>query len=155
MTEPTSLVGLVIEVNDRLTGAGIGHGFGGALALAYYVAEPRATRDMDINVSVPVQEARRIFELLPDGVVWTDDDVRRCVRDGQIRLWHGLPRQGIVIDLFFPQHEFHRAVAGATSPRPFARVDYLLPVIAAAHLTVLKVLFDRPKDWVDIGAMIE
>jgi hypothetical protein len=155
VAEATSLVGLVVEVNNQLTDADVGHGFGGALALAYYVAEPRSTRDMDINLSVPVEEARRVFELLPRGVAWSEDDVRRCIRDGQIRLWHGRPRDGIAVDLFFPQHEFHAAVAEATAMRPFARADYLLPVIAAAHLVVFKALFDRPKDWVDIAAMLD
>lgn len=154
MAEP-SLVGLVIDVNDRLDEAGIGHGYGGAIALAYYVAEPRATRDMDINVAVPVEEAHRVFAELPEGVSWAEADVRRCMEDGQIRLWHGLPKQGIAVDLFFPQHRFHQAVAAATSPRPFARPDYHLPVIAAAHLLVFKVLFDRPKDWVDVTAMLD
>jgi hypothetical protein len=155
VAEAASLVGLVVDVNDRLTGAAIGHGFGGALALAYYVAEPRSTRDMDINLSIPVEEARRVFELMPAGVGWDDKDVRQCIRDGQIRLWHGAPRNGIAVDLFFPQHEFHAAVAAATTMRPFARADYQLPVIAAAHLVVFKVLFDRPKDWVDIAATLD
>ncbi len=155
MTEPLSLVRLVMDVNDRLWSASIDHGFGGALALAYYVAEPRATRDMDINVGVRVEEAGRVFTALPPGVAWQRADVDRCIADGQIRLWYGAPRQGIPIDLFFPQHEFHAAVAAATTNRPFARDDYFLPVISAAHLCVFKALFDRPKDWIDIAGMLD
>jgi hypothetical protein len=149
-----SLVDLVIEVNDRFTDAGVRHGFGGAIALAYYVAEPRATRDMDINVSVPIAQTRSIFELLPSGVAWRDADVRRCRKDGQIRLWYGGSKDGYAIDLFFPQHHFHDRVAELTSPRLFARRDYLIPVIAAAHLVVFKALFNRTKDWVDIESML-
>lgn len=144
-----------MEVNDRLTEASVGHAFGGAIALAYYVADPRATYDMDINLSVPVEQAADVFALLPAGVKWTDDDVARCIHDGQIRLWHGRPRVGIAVDLFFPEHEFHREVARVTTERPFGRTGYLLPVISAAHLTVFKVLFDRPKDWVDIASMLQ
>lgn len=155
MAEAISLVELVMDVHDRLDAGGVGHGFGGALALAYYVAEPRATRDMDLNVFASVEEAVRIFSLLPEGIAWDEADVERCRSDGQVRLWHGQRPSGIPVDLFFPQHEFHRAVAEATSPRPFARLDYLLPVIAAAHLVVFKALFDRAKDWVDIATMLD
>lgn len=155
MAEAISLVELVMDVHDRLDAGGVGHGFGGALALAYYVAEPRATRDMDINVFASVDEAARVFALLPPGITWDEADVERCRSDGQVRLWHGPRPSGIPVDLFFPQHDFHRAVAEATSLRPFARPDYQLPVIAAAHLVVFKVLFDRSRDWVDIDAMLE
>ena len=48
-SELPSLVELIVEINDNLTEAKISHGFGGALALAYYTSEPRATDDVDIN----------------------------------------------------------------------------------------------------------
>lgn len=152
--EHPSLVDLVIDVNDRLTAAGIGHGFGGAIALAYYTADPRATRDMDINVSSPADTAGDVLEHLPPAVRWDAGDVEACRRDGQVRLWVGTPRSGIPVDLFFPQHRFHAAVAEATTLKPFARADYLLPVIAGSHLLVFKTLFNRPQDWVDIAAMV-
>jgi hypothetical protein len=65
-----------------------------------------------------------------------------------------LRRDGIPVDLFFPQHRFHEVVAQAVTGKPFLRRDYTLPVIAASHLVVFKVLFDRPKDWVDIAEML-
>jgi hypothetical protein len=154
MAEQPSLVDLVIDVNDRLTAAGIGHGFGGAIALAYYTADPRATRDMDINVSSPADAAGEVLEQLPAAVRWDARDVEACRRDGQVRLWVGTPRSGIPVDLFFPQHRFHAAVAEATTLKPFARPDYFLPVIAGSHLLVFKTLFNRPQDWVDIAAML-
>ena len=38
-------------MHAALAEAGIGHGFGGAIALAYAVDEPRATVGIDLNIS--------------------------------------------------------------------------------------------------------
>ena len=35
---------------------------------------------------------------------------------------------------------------------PFA--DTTIPILAAEHLMVCKAVFDRPKDWVDVDAMV-
>jgi hypothetical protein len=32
--------------------------------------------------------------------------------------------------------------------------DETISILAAEHLTVCKAIFDRPKDWVDIDAML-
>lgn len=57
MTEsPVDLVGMLFRVHDALDSAGLSHAFGGALALAWCVPEPRATADIDLNVFVPVDE---------------------------------------------------------------------------------------------------
>ena len=42
--------------------------------------------------------------------------------------------------------------ANGTVDRPFAGVS--LPFVGADDLAVLKSLFDRPKDWLDIAAML-
>lgn len=43
-------------VHRSLEEAGIPHAFGGAIALGFY-AEPRETKDIDVNVFVPAQES--------------------------------------------------------------------------------------------------
>lgn len=154
MREQPRFVDLVKSVHDSLVAGHVGHGFGGAIALAYYVGEPRATRDLNINISVPAGDAATVLVLLPAIVSWSDKDVIECAARGQVRLWVGRPREGIPVDLFFPQHRFHEAVARATTQRPFLTTDYSLPVISASHLVVFKALFNRPKDWVDIEAML-
>lgn len=154
MADQPRLVDLVESVHDSLGGAGIPHGFGGAIALAYYVGHPRATRDLDINIAVPTAEAERVFRVLPPSTSWAERDVAECHARGQVRLWAGRRGEGIPVDLFFPQHRFHAVVAEAITEKPFARPDYFLPVIKASHLVVFKVLFDRPKDWLDIAEML-
>lgn len=61
--EPT-LVAKVIEVDRALRVAGIGHAFGGAIALAY-CAQPRATKDIDINVAVEPSQFDELLDALP------------------------------------------------------------------------------------------
>lgn len=138
----------IVEVHEALSLADVPHAFGGALALAFHTAEPRGTVDIDVNIWVPVTRAAEVVEALPDGVAWTDRDVRVIERDGQVRLyWDRTP-----LDLFFPQHELHDVAATAVEQVPFASGE--IPVLGATHLAVFKALFNREKDWVDIGELL-
>jgi hypothetical protein len=130
--------------------AGTPHAFGGALALAYY-AEPRATIDIDLNVFVPADRYDDVAApLLALGVDADDPVARKSVEhDGQTRvMWDETP-----IDLFFAYDAFHDAAAGASRVVPFA--DTTISILGPEHLVVCKVVFDRPRDWVDIDAMLD
>ena len=148
----TSFAERILVLHRALDAAGCPHGFGGAVALAYYVLEPRATRDIDINLSVPTESASIVLDALPRGIAIEDDAVSVIARDGQIRLWWD-GRDGIPVDLFFPQHDFHQHVERAVRWVPF--LDTEIPIISATHLTVFKTLFNRSRDWPDIEAMLE
>ena len=127
----------------------IPHAFGGALALAYY-AEPRATIDIDLNVFVHADRFPDVAApLLELGVAAAEPHaVASVANDGQGRvMWENTP-----IDLFFSYDPFHDAAAAARRTVPFAASS--IPILAPEHLVVCKVVFDRPKDWVDINAML-
>ena len=62
-------------------------------------------------------------------------------------MWDATP-----IDLFFSYDAFHQAAGRGAPSVPFG--DGTIPILAADHLVVCKVIFDRPKDWVDIEAML-
>ena len=147
-TEP-SLVEKIIAVHAALKRVGVGHAFGGALALAYYTHEPRATAAIDVNVELASGDARAALVALPFGVTWADSDIASIERHDQVRLWWGRTP----IDLFFRASSFHDEVAERTNLMPFA--DEELPFLSANDLAVFKSLFDRPKDWLDIAAMAE
>ena len=135
----------VLAVDRAL--AAVPHAFGGALALAYW-AEPRATIDIDVNVFVPTEQADAV--LAPLTVLGADigGAADEIARDGQTRvLWDGTP-----LDLFFAYDAFHDAADRAAVEVPFA--DARIRVLSPEHLTVCKAVFDRPKDWVDIEAMV-
>ncbi len=142
-----SLVEKVIAVDESLRVLGVSHAFGGALALAYYTREPRATADIDVNVSVDAHAAERVLEGLPDGVEWSPTDLRRVRADEQVRLWWGRTP----VDLFFRASDFHDGVERRVVMHDFGPTR--LPFLSALDLAVFKSLFDRPKDWVDIAAM--
>ena len=144
---------LVISLPERIIAvdgalAAVPHAFGGALALAYH-AEPRATRDIDVNVFVPADSRAEVLDPLERLGASTEGANELIDRDGQARvLWDSTP-----IDLFFAYDEFHHAADRGAVTVPFADVE--IRVLSASHLTVCKAVFDRPKDWVDIDAMLE
>lgn len=125
------------------------HAFGGALALAYY-AEPRATMDIDLNLFVPSAAFDDVAAVLVAiGVKASDAEIGvRARRDGQVRVWW----EETPLDLFFAYDAFHLAAAGAVRRVDFGAGD--IPILAVEHLIVCKVVFDRPKDWVDIDAVV-
>lgn len=145
----TTFVGKVEEVERALTSADVPHAFGGALALAYCVGEPRATADIDVNVFLEPGATRQVFEALPAGVSTNGDLLRAAVRDGQVRLWW----DDTAVDLFFSYHPFHDFAQSRARRVPFGEVE--IPVLACTDLAVFKVVFNRTKDWADIEAMIE
>jgi hypothetical protein len=141
-----SLAEKVIAIDGCLVE--VPHAFGGALALAYY-AEPRATIDIDLNVFFGVdrvQDVAEPFARIGVSIAGALDLIRR---DGQARVfWDETP-----IDLFFAYDAFHEAAAAKRRLVPFS--DTTIPILAVEHLVVCKVIFNRPKDWVDIDAILE
>lgn len=144
-----TLIDQVVALDAALDTARIPHAFGGALALAFHIEEPRATRDIDVNVFVEPDRARAVFDALPGGVAWDEDDVRRAGKEGQVRLfWGETP-----IDLFFSTHVFHDEASLHIERVPLDATT--IPILGATELVVFKAFFDRTKDWADIEAMID
>jgi hypothetical protein len=126
------------------------HAFGGALALAYY-ATPRGTHDIDINFFIPADEARRVLELLQKIGVALDLEsaLSRTVRDGQIRVhWEHTP-----LDLFFSYDALHDSCMARRRRVPFGD-EAEIAILSAEDLLIFKVIFDRQKDWNDLGEMV-
>jgi hypothetical protein len=129
--------------------SGVGHAFGGALALAYY-AEPRATIDIDLNVFVRPDRMSEAIGPLTQLGVGTDDPALQALisTDGQARvMWDSVP-----VDLFFAYDPVHGAMAAGVRRVPFG--DESIAILAPEHLIICKVVFSRPKDWIDIDAML-
>ena len=135
-----------IVVLDRALGR-VPHAFGGALALAYY-AEPRATIDIDLNLFVAADRFASVARPLSRLGAIVDGAGEVVARDGQVRVWW----ERTPLDLFFSYDPFHEAAAARRRTVPFA--DRRIPILAVEHLIVCKVVFDRPKDWVDIDAVV-
>jgi hypothetical protein len=143
----SELVDKLLAIHDSLTEAGLAHAFGGAIALAYCVEEPRGTRDLDVNIFVDASRAESVLASLPTGVRVRKEDVAKVERDGQARLdWEGTP-----IDVFLNNIPLHEAVASAVVWVQLEGRD--IPVLNCASLVIFKAFFDRTKDWADIEAI--
>lgn len=137
----------VAAIHDSLTEAKIAHAFGGALALASY-AEPRATIDVDINIFLDATRHVEVLGVLSELGVTGDIPLAQVERDGQCRLaWGANP-----VDLFYAYHELHAAMRrGARRAQIGGRQ---VPILAPEHLLTCKVIFNRPKDWLDIEQIL-
>jgi hypothetical protein len=138
----------LLELHARLSEAGIEHAFGGAIALAYWTLEPRGTRDIDVNLFIPVAECERALTALPGAIAHDRGTVKGINRDGQVRLWW----EDTPLDLFFSYQPLHEEAARNRRQVPFE--GERIPVLGPVELAVLKAMFDRTQDWADIEAMI-
>ncbi|MET0305989.1 MAG: hypothetical protein ABW196_07145 [Solirubrobacterales bacterium] len=143
----SELVEKLFTIHNSLTEAGLAHAFGGAIALAYCVEEPRGTRDLDVNIFVEASKAESVLASLPPGIRVRAKDVAKVKRDGQARLdWDGTP-----IDVFLNNVPLHDAVASSVV---WVRLEGReIPVLDCASLVIFKAFFDRTKDWADLEAI--
>lgn len=144
MTLPERLV----DLHQALARHRVPHAFGGAIALAYWTLDPRATSDIDVNVFVPAHDCAAVLPALPDGIALPAGTAETIERDGQIRLWWA----ETPVDLFFDYAPVHADAARHRRTVPFAGVR--IPVLGPVELAVFKAMFDRTRDWADIEAMI-
>lgn len=138
----------IVAVHEMLGSMRVPHQFGGAIALAWY-RSPRATTDIDLNVTLSPSEAEPVLGALSHlGVSVSKPDRAVIERDGQARLdW-----DGSYLDVFFATLDLHREMATHSHEVAFGPVH--IPILSAEHLIVCKAIFDRPKDWVDIEEIV-
>lgn len=142
-----NLVEQIVGIHETLTTAKIPHAFGGALALAWCTQRARATIDIDLNLFVPKDQADRVLEAMPDGVVATADDLAAIAADGQARLWWG----ATPVDVFFNTTAFHEDAARRSRIEAFGGAK--VPFLACRDLAVFKAFFNRTRDWADLEDM--
>ena len=138
----------LLETHTALSGAGIAHAFGGAIALAYCTRDPRGTSDLDINVFIPAERCAEALAALPPGIDQPPGVAELIARDGQRRLWWG----ETPIDLFFNNVPVHEQAERHARQVSFAGAT--IPVLGPVELVVFKAMFDRTKDWADIEAVV-
>lgn len=138
----------VAALHRALAQRKVPHAFGGAIALAYWTLEPRGTRDIDLNLFVPITKAEHALQALPGGIAQAAATGETIRREGQARLWW----DDTPIDLFFSYEPIHDDAAGHSRVVPFAGAR--IPVLGPVELAAFKALFDRTRDWADIEAML-
>ncbi len=145
MSDPADVGEAALRMAEALSNAGVPFAVGGALALAVagYV---RATVDVDLDVFVEPADYERLMDVLEHaGCSFDRARALEQARDGStifVRLgpWR--------IDLFVPTIPFYeearrRVVMAPLLGRP-------TPFLDAESLAVFKLLFDRPKDILDL-----
>ena len=138
----------IVALHEMLASVGVPYQSGGAIALAWY-RNPRATANIDINVTVPPSAADAVLGTIAGlGVTVSAGDRATIAQDGQARLdWRGSD-----LDVFFATVDLHRDMAAASRSVQFGPVT--IPILAPEHLIVCKAIFDRPADWLDIEAIV-
>jgi hypothetical protein len=138
----------IVSLHEMLDSAGVPHQFGGAIALAWY-RNPRATTDIDINLTLPPAAAEPVLEMLARlGVTVSPEGRAAIARDGQVRLdW-----DGSYLDVFFATMDLHLEMAERARTVRFGPVE--IPILAPEDLIVCKAIFDRPKDWLDVEEIL-
>lgn len=145
-----SLIELVVTVHDRLDHAGVAHGFGGALALAY-VAEPRGTVDVDVNVFAPPEEIDGALDALAAVGLVPEQQRTEWLPIAGIRLRN--PSEPFPVDVFPSLDPAYALIEARVVEQPFGPERDLLPFLSAEDLTLFKLSFGRAKDWVDLTAI--
>jgi hypothetical protein len=143
----TSLTDKIVTLHEALHAADIAHGFGGALALAWCTQRARGTIDIDLNIFIETPQAATVLEALPPEVKWTSVDLELITREGQGRIWW----ENTPIDLFLNTLPLHKQMARRCRWESFGGTT--VPFLSCQDIAVLKVFFDRTKDWADLEAM--
>ena len=138
----------LLAIHQALEAADLAHAFGGAIALAYWTADPRGTSDIDVNVFIAAERCEEALRSLPDEISYDESAIATIVREGQIRLWWG----ETPVDLFFDYGPIHAEAARHRRIVPFA--GERIPVLGPVELAAFKAIFDRTRDWADIEAML-
>lgn len=142
-----SLPDKIILLHQSLAVHEIPHAFGGALALAWCTQQARGTVDIDINIFVTTEKSGEVFNGMPEGVLWSEKDLEVIMRDGQVRLWW----EKTPIDIFLNTMNLHEEMSRRCRWESF--LGESVPFLSCHDLAVLKVFFDRTKDWADLEAM--
>lgn len=145
-------VELIVEVHRRFDDAGVSHAFGGALALAY-VAEPRGTADIDVNVFMSPDTLEPVIESLASLGYTVEEPAGERPPIAGIRFAHEV--EPFPIDVFPSLHDRYREVERRRVRRPFGRGGDVLPFLSAEDLCVFKLSSGRPQDWVDLAAIAD
>jgi hypothetical protein len=143
------LVEKILLLNEALNSIKVTHQFGGAIALAWY-RDPRATIDIDINITLSNEACDPILDMLKRlGITIYRTSKVTILRDGQTVLKWDNSR----LDLFFATTPLHYEMAKRQNLVRFA--DSTIPILSVEDLIICKAIYDRPKDWVDIEAVIQ
>jgi hypothetical protein len=146
----TTFVELIVGVHDALDAASLPHAFGGALALGY-VAVPRGTVDIDVNVFVEPAEVGRVATAVAPLGFDRGEPSADTAAFGGVRFVHA--SEPFPLDVFPSLDDRYGEVERRLVRHRFGSGHDVLPFLSAEDLCVFKLSFGRPQDWVDLAAI--
>lgn len=154
----SGLVEAIHRLEDHFEALALRRSYGGALAYNYY-GPPRFTQDVDVLALVPDTRVPALVERLVthgglrDTVPFRALDLPSVLADlrGPQRFTTFL-LDGIPVELFTPWHPFHHRVLERSPERDLE--GRRIRIHSPEDLIVIKKVFDRPKDLMDIRAVL-
>jgi hypothetical protein len=153
------LIDLIHELEQVFDRLSIDRSYGGAIACNYY-APPRFTQDVDVLILAPATRMPGLVEELSSiGCTETYHPgappvkLQRILSELRAKpYWTVLYCHGIRIEFFAPWHSFHHRVLERSPSRQLE--GRAIRIHSAEDLIIFKKIFDRPKDIIDIKAML-
>ena len=144
-----SYVGLVKQIARTFEDHRVLYAFSGALANAAW-GVPRATKDLDLLISVPRVALPKTLELLLGlGCRGSMEEALKTSLDEHVIR---LDYQGMEVEVFLPYLPYHQEVLRR---RVQVEVEGVLAhFVTAEDLVILKFLFHRAKDVADIQTLL-
>ncbi|MBI3246928.1 MAG: hypothetical protein HYZ50_10535 [Deltaproteobacteria bacterium] len=137
------------QLADQLEAACIPYALGGALAYAYW-GVARGTHDVDINLFISPERMAEALEVLSRAGLTIDQTaaIASAEARGDARGYVG----DVPVDLFVDSIPLHAEAAQRTVT--VSLFERPIHILSAEDLTVLKLLFFRGKDIVDIERLL-
>lgn|GEM_PF-702390 len=149
----SAVIETVFEMDDVFDDLDVRYAVGGGLALQRY-ANPRVTVDVDLNVAVPFASTTAVVGALQSRGYRPTMPPQSWVPIAGVRFQR---EQSPVVDLFFSFDQYHDTIMSNAVQMPFETSGQKrsLLVLSADDLAVVKMSFNRSKDWTDIEAMLD
>jgi hypothetical protein len=143
------LLAIARRLADALEREEIPYALGGAVACSYW-GVARGTHDLDINLFVEEPGFAAAFEVLArEGLGFDREEALKSATErGDLRA----DAAGMRVDVFVNSIPLHRSAAGRV--RREMLLGRPVSVLAAEDIAVLKMLFLRPKDVLDVERIL-
>jgi predicted nucleotidyltransferase len=144
------LPSVAVAVSQRLTAAGIRHAISGSMAAMVH-GYVRGTLDVDLLVVAPRIRLPEVFEAVRAQGFSGDD--RTMLDELARRYCAAFSRGNLRFEIFVPVFPWHATLVDRAVWRDIDGVR--VPVVSAEDLIVLKMLWYRDKDAVDVPRLLE
>lgn len=149
MDEIKNVFDQALFLADELSARSIPYAIGGALAYGLW-SEPRATKDIDVNVFVPLAELPRVFDALRS--LSANFDEARARHEALEQGMFIAHLAGYRVDVFIPSIDFSWEAHRTAREQTIRGHPYRF--LSPEALAVFKLLFFRPKDLLDLEKLV-